>query len=147
MIILNATFINNNMDIIIWGDNLNGKYSFSSIYFSLWDSLEKPIWAQAWIFSLTPKINIFFSLLLQEKIIALDNLAKRGKIIPNRCSLYKHDVEMINHLFILYPYSSKVWNLLTMDFGFSWCPLANIQDFFFQWRSYNSSLKSKLINS
>ena len=35
MIILNATFINNNSDIIIWGDNLNRQYSVAFGYFSL----------------------------------------------------------------------------------------------------------------
>ena len=94
---------------------------------------------------LTPKINIFFQLLLQDKIHTLDNLAKRGQIIPNRCSLCKHDLEMINHLFIHFPYSSKVWNLLTRDFGVSWCPLANIQDFFSQWKSSHLDLITQLI--
>ena len=47
MILLNATFINNNKDTIIWGDNLNGLYSIAYGYFSIWDRLEKPILAKA----------------------------------------------------------------------------------------------------
>ena len=47
MILLNATFINNNRDTIIWGDTLNGIYSISYGYFSIWDRMEKPIWTKA----------------------------------------------------------------------------------------------------
>ena len=78
MISLNAIIINNKRVEVIWGDNLNGQYFVTSGYFSLWDRMEKPIWAKAWTSSLTPKINIFFWLLLQDKILTLDNLAKRG---------------------------------------------------------------------
>ena len=54
MISLNAMIINNKRDVIIWGDNSNGKYSIASGYLSLWDRMEKPIWAKAWTSSLTP---------------------------------------------------------------------------------------------
>ena len=125
----------------------DGIYSVASGYLSLLGRMEKPIWAKAWIPRLTPKINIFFWLLLQDKILTLDNLAKRGQTIPNRCNLYKHDLETVNHLFIHCPYSSKVWNQLTTDLGFNWCPLACIQDFFYQWRSHHQVLNSQLMSS
>ncbi len=64
MISLNAILLNNKRDEVMWGDNLNGQYSVASGYFLLWDRMEKPIWAKAWIPGLTPKINIFFWLLL-----------------------------------------------------------------------------------
>ena len=70
--------LNNNMDEMIWEGNTNGLYSIASSYFSLWNMMEKPIWDKAWMTSLTPKINIFFWLMLQEKILTLENLAKRG---------------------------------------------------------------------
>lgn len=78
MITLNAIPINNKEYEVILGGNSNGHYSITSGYFSLWDGMEKPIWEKAWIPSLTPKINIFFWLFLQEKIVTLDNLAKHG---------------------------------------------------------------------
>ena len=145
MMSLNAMVINNKRDEVIWGDNLNGQYSITSGYFSLWDRMQKPIWAKAWTPSLTPKINIFFWLLLQDKILTLENLAKRGQIIPKRCSLCQHNLEMVNHLFIHFPYSSKVWNLLTKDLGVSWCPSANFQEFFNQWKSLHFGMITQLI--
>ena len=87
MMILNAMILNNKRDELIWEDNTNGSYSVASGYFWLWNILEKPIWDKAWMIGLTPKINIFFSLMLQDKVLTLDNLAKRGHYIPNRCNL------------------------------------------------------------
>ena len=46
--------------------------------FSLWNRMEKPIWAKAWIIGLTLKLNIFLWLLLQDKVPTLGNMAKKG---------------------------------------------------------------------
>ena len=56
---LNAIFINQNGDSLVWGDSSGGLYSVASGYLSLVSKEEKPIWAKAWIPGLTPKINIF----------------------------------------------------------------------------------------
>ena len=60
MIILNATILNNKRDELIWEDNTNGSYSVAFGYFRLWNILEEPIWAKAWMIGLTPKINFSF---------------------------------------------------------------------------------------
>ena len=75
---LNSMILNNKRDELIWGNNSNGIYYMALGYLSLWNRLEKPTWAKAWMPGLTPKINIFFWLMLQDKILTLDNLAKRG---------------------------------------------------------------------
>ena len=144
---LNTTLINQNSDTLIWGETLEGFYSVATSYLSLVGRVEKPIWAKAWILGLTPKINIFFWLLLQDKILTLDNLAKRGQILPNRCSLSRQDLEFVNHLFIHCPFSYKVWSHLTTDLDCIWCPPVSIQDFFCQWRSHHHGLKSQLLSS
>lgn len=117
MISLNVIVINNKGDEVIWGGNSYGHYSIASRHFYLWDRMEKPIWAKAWIPGLTPKNQYSYGFFSKTKILTLDNLAKRGQVILNRCSLCKHALEIVNHLFIHCPYSSKVWNLLTRDFG------------------------------
>ena len=45
MILLKA--INNSRDTLIWGDSSSGLYSIASGYFSIWERMEKPIWANA----------------------------------------------------------------------------------------------------
>lgn len=64
MIILNAMILNNKRDELVWGGNTNGLYTVYFGYFLLWNKMEKPIWAKAWMTGLTPKINIFFWLML-----------------------------------------------------------------------------------
>ena len=75
---LNSVILNNKRDELTLGCNSNGIYSMASGHLSLWNHLEKPTWAKAWMLGLTPKINIFFWLMLQDKILTLDNLAKKG---------------------------------------------------------------------
>ena len=60
---------NKKRDEVKWGDNHNGCYSVPSSYNSLWILKEKPPWAKAWLPGLIPKINIFYCLALQEKIL------------------------------------------------------------------------------
>ena len=110
--------INQMGDALVWGDSSGGHYTVAFGYLSLVGIGEIPLWAKAWTPRLTPKINIFFWLLLQDKILTLDNLAKRGQIIPSRCCLCKHDLETVDHIFIHCPFSSRVWSLLTSKMNF-----------------------------
>ena len=55
--------------------------------------------------------------------------------MPNRCILCKNQMELVNHMFIHYPYSREVWDNLTKNFGVSWCKLGNVLDFFCHWIS------------
>lgn len=93
---------------MIWGDNSCGNYSVASRYMALWSSKERPPWSKAWIPGLTPKINIFYWLALQNKILTQDNLLKRDQILPSRCSLCKNQLETGNHLFIYCTFSREV---------------------------------------
>ena len=106
------------------------KYSVALGCFSFWNRMEKPIYVKAWITGLILKINIFLWLLLQDKVLTLDNLAKKGQIIHNKCSLCKKSSEMVKQFFIHCPYSSEVWNLMTKGYEVSLCNLENIQQLF-----------------
>ena len=76
MPMLNSMIPNNKRDELVWRDNPNGSYSVASGYNSLWSLKEKSPWAEAWLPGLTPKINIFYWLALQNKILTQDNLMK-----------------------------------------------------------------------
>jgi hypothetical protein len=56
-------------DELIWGDTSSGLYTVASSYKSFWRGKEKPPWVNAWLPGLTPKVNIFFWLALQDKIL------------------------------------------------------------------------------
>ena len=133
--------LSNKKDEVIWGDNPNGSYYVASGYNYLWCLREKPSWVKAWLSGLIPKINIFYWLALQNKILTQNNLIKRGHVMPNRFILYKNQLESGNHLFIHCSYSREVWDFLTQDLGISWCMQNNLLDFFSQWKSlFKSSI-------
>lgn len=92
---------------MIWRDNANGCFKVSMVF----TSKEKgagPLWSKSWIKGLIPKVNIFYWILLQNKILTLDNLQKRGINVVNRCSLCKEGYEDRDHLFLNCNYSQKV---------------------------------------
>ena len=69
------------------------------------------VWAKACYLGLTPKINIFFWVMLQNRILTVDNLIKRGQKIPNRCILCKNHCESVDHLFLHCDFTRQVCGL------------------------------------
>lgn len=76
-----------------------GNFSVASA-FSLNDYFmgPPPFWAFVWSSRLIPKINIFFCLFYQNKILTIDNLIKRGFVMPNRCFLCEEEAKNTCHL-------------------------------------------------
>ena len=91
-------------DKMIWGADASGCFKVSSI-FKMKEKGPCHLWTKAWIKGLTPKINFFLKILLQNKILTLDNLQKRGSNVVDRCSLCKEGYEDRNHLFLNCTYS------------------------------------------
>lgn len=78
----------NKEDSLIWRETLDGKYSVSSSMVIQNKVMEEiPIWDKVWNKKLIPKVNIFFWIFIQNKVLTLDNLQKRVFVFPNRCSL------------------------------------------------------------
>lgn len=103
-----------------------------------------PVWAKAWSKILIPKINIFFCLLLQNKILTLDNLMRRGFQLVNRCFLCLDDSESILHLSLHCPFTSNIWSIILNLQSIDWVFLEKVEDFFTQWKfpSSNPILKN-----
>ena len=84
---------------------------------------------------MTPKVNIFFWILLQNKILTLDNLKKRGFFIVNHCVLCKNDEESVDHIMLHCPFSSMVWDKIWYFMSLDWVPHVTIQLFFLSWKA------------
>ena len=80
-----------------------------------------------------PKVNIFFWILLQNKILTLDNLKKRGFIIVNRCVLCKNDGETVDHIMLHLSFTKKLWDKVCRLLKVDWVFHATIQFFFTNW--------------
>jgi hypothetical protein len=84
---------------IIWQYNSIGKDSVQSLYVIIndggWDRY-KPLWCGKYMSPL--RIHIFLWLLINNKILTGDNLAKRRKVDDGTC-LFCNETETIVHLF------------------------------------------------
>ena len=82
----------NHEDEMIWNVDPSGQFKVSSFFTSKEKGIQ-PLWSQAWIKGLILKINIFYWIFLQNKILTQDNLQKRGINVVNRCTLCKEEFE------------------------------------------------------
>ena len=62
-----------------------------------------------WVLQPSKNNNIKSNNIMHKRTLIGENLEKRGIIGPHRCPLCCKDQEMIDHLFIEYPFSQEVW--------------------------------------
>ena len=142
---LNYFFLNQKEDVLIWGKEPNGVYSVASAYANSFDNHDEPCWAKAWMKGMTPKVNIFFWILLQNKVLTLDNLKKGGIVVINRCVLCKNDGESIDHITLHCPFFVKILDSIFLLLKVEWVFPSNLQLFFISWKAPSkNSLIGKL---
>ena len=117
---------------MIWSVDPSGQFKVSSLFKSK-EKGNQPFWTKAWIKGLIPKINIFYWILLQNKILTLDNLQKRDINVVNRCSLCKEGFEDKDHLFLNCTYSQQVWSSILNYWNISWFHQNNADLCFKSW--------------
>ena len=61
---LNVFFLNKNEDELTWRNDPSGFFSIASAYVDYFADYEEPCWAKAWMKGMTPKVNIFFWIIL-----------------------------------------------------------------------------------
>lgn len=120
-------------DEIIWQAEPSGQFKVSSIFVSK-EKVNLPFWSQAWVKGLIPKVNIFLWALLQNKILTLDNLQKRGINLVNRCILCKNGFEDRDHLFMNCSYSQQVWTEILLYWNLTWVHQNNVDLAFSSWK-------------
>lgn len=119
---------------MVWSRTSSRTYSDSFVVFLLAQSQDPtPCWAKAWFPGLTPKINIFLWILLQNNILTIDNLRKRDFYLPNRCYLCLNNEESVNHMFIHCPFVLPIWGMFFQMWGLNWVFPQDIQDYFKSW--------------
>ena len=106
----------------------------SSVYANAFEEHQEPCWAKAWFKGMTPKVNIFFWILLQEKILTTDNLLKKGFKIFNRCYLCENDVESITHLTLHCSFTKNIWDRVYGLLNIALVFPTTIQHFFNGWK-------------
>lgn len=127
---LNVFFLIHKEDELIWSNDTSGDYFFTLADADAFANYEEPCWAKAWMKGMTPKVNIFFWILLQNKVLTLDNLQKRGMIIINHCALYKNDRKSVDHIILHCQFAKKIWDSIFKIINIEWVFPPTIQLFF-----------------
>ena len=96
-------------DSLVWQYESNGIYSTQSLYAVINFRGVQPVFVPAvWNIKVPPKIQVFHWLLSNNKLMTIDNLAKRGVDKPKNCR-FCDEIETINHLFFQCVVAKKIW--------------------------------------
>ena len=98
-------------DKTIWKWTNDGNYTPASAYNFLFQSLIPcQHLADIWQFKATPKCKLHAWIILRNRALTADYLAKRGWPHDARCKLCNSDPETVVHLFAACSYCQAVWN-------------------------------------
>jgi zinc-binding in reverse transcriptase len=91
---------NQDEDIVVWTRHLTGNFSTRSAYwFIMWGRAVMIGIHNLWSISAPLRVQIFIWLKVQNKILTLDNLNKRGWQMSNICYMCRNHDETVKHLF------------------------------------------------
>ncbi|XP_039134949.1 uncharacterized protein LOC120272251 [Dioscorea cayenensis subsp. rotundata] len=123
-------------DIKSWRLTGNGIFSVKSFYNLLIDGgLRCPISRFFWRNWCPRKINLFNWLVWQNRILSLENLARRrcNRLPTATCVMCNGGIETVDHLFIHCSYANLVWDYFIRILRLPQLPLS-IQDLWGRWR-------------
>ncbi|XP_011627192.1 uncharacterized protein LOC105421451 [Amborella trichopoda] len=123
----------NVVDEVVWELDKNEIYSLKSMYNLLFHDRVRwsmHVLARSWKWPLPLKIQGFLWLAPQDKVLTIDNLIKRGKILPNNWLLCKEDGESGDHFFLQCPFANKIWRWFFEKLGVALVmPLSVVRSF------------------
>lgn len=79
------------------------------------------------------KANFSFWLAIQNKILTIENLHKRGFVIPNRCYLCESQLETSNHFFLCCSFAQRNVLCSSKIVGVKWVAPESFQDLCLGW--------------
>lgn len=131
-------------DTRIWKASKNGSFSVSSFYAALSARVgTKSSLASIWRIKAPPWVVAFRWIAFRRRILTLDNLRKRGKIVVIGCQMCLEDEETVDHLLLRCSFAMKIWNSVINWFKCKWAMPKALQHLFEEWTSLIGSKKGK----
>ncbi|CAN0908747.1 Putative ribonuclease H protein At1g65750 [Linum grandiflorum] len=87
-----------------------------------------------WNSMVPTKISCFTWLASADSVATIDNLRRRGMIVPNRCVLCCRSEESVSHILLHCRYTVKVWNWFKAGFGIFGPWPSCVQQLLLEWR-------------
>jgi hypothetical protein len=104
-------------DEMVWHFNSNGVYSSQSLYKVINFRGIQPVHVSAvWHLKIPPRVHFFLWLVINNRALTRDNLAKRRKVEDDSC-LFCSEKETINHLFFDCAIAKQCWNMISELIG------------------------------
>jgi len=105
-------------NILLWVHSMLGTLNIKEAYKLMAKFHLQPndkIWPSIWKSNLSPKVSIFFWLVVQNCILTWDNLRKRGFIGPSSYPLCSKQEESMENLLNQCLFSANIWGSVTQD--------------------------------
>ena len=93
-----------------------------------------------------PRVSFFVWTVAWRKILAGDNLRRRGLSIVDWCCMCWHSGETVDHLLIHCEKAYLLWCFVFRSFRVLWVLPKRVLDLFFGWRNWMGKLSSDIWN-
>jgi len=137
--------LNGGQDTLIWaGGDASGHLTVKNVYLALLHPLAlaacSPRLHSIWNWPLPLKLQLFFWMCVQGKILTWEVLRKKDWHGPSRCALCKDAAEDLHHLFVHCAFFINIWTFLKQHFSLTtdWKG-SSFTDCFISWTSASSA--------
>lgn len=105
-------------DEMVWRLDENKGFIVRSMHEALNTSIGVPFPSECVWSSQIPTKSVFLLWeLWWNRILTIDNLIRRGLVLPNWCCLCRDDAESMDHLFLHCPWSKPFWDNFIWNLG------------------------------
>ena len=105
----------------VWKPDVKGQFSVKSFY-NVLNDISGLIsgWKSFWDPSVPPRVLAFCLVGKKHKILTIDKLRRRNRVIINGCPTCLKEEETVHHLFIHCQFACKVWYFVLQCFDMNW---------------------------
>jgi len=97
-------------DARMWSASKDGLFLVSSFFSALSIKLrERSDVCSLWKLKAPPRVVIFRWLALRKRILTMDNLRRRGRIVVNGCQMCLREEEFVDHLMLHCKTAQAIW--------------------------------------
>ena len=120
--ILNEVYIpERGEDKRVWNASNDRSFSVSSFFMAISKrSRERSVVTSIWKLKAPPRVVIFGWLALRRRILTMDNLRRRDRIVINGCPICLRDEETVDHLMLICKIAWMIWKSVIKWFGCCW---------------------------
>ena len=131
---------------MLWKETTNGIFSVKSLY-NVLASRRVNQFPNSMIWSpcVPTKVSFFVYEASWGKVLTLDQLKKRSRILANRCFLCCEEEESIDHILIHCTRARVIWELLFALFGVTWVLPFSVRDTLIGWCGFNLGKKRRKV--